>query len=370
MFIEEDVKLDFCDVLIKPKRSTLKSRKDVSLERAMHYKWSDVHDVVIPIWAANMDTTGTFEMAKAFQMGMCNGVWSEQAMPFVALHKHHNIEDWDSTVYYPESLESRMYEADFPSGTNNMAYTCGMNKNEVEKMKTVMDKHHHNGLRYICLDVANGYHQDFLDFVRDIRKWAGSRFVIVAGNVVTREMTEALILAGADVVKVGIGPGSVCTTRKVAGVGYPQLSAIMECADAAHGLGGHVMADGGCTCPGDVAKAFGAGADFVMLGGMLAGHDESGGDVIEENGVPYKRFYGMSSDTAMEKHNGGVATYRASEGKTVTVPYRGQVLDTLKEVFGGIRSACTYVGANNIKNLPKCTTFVRVNRQLNNVFGS
>ena len=193
--------------------------------------------------------------------------------------------------------------------------------------------------------------------------------IIIAGNVVTAEQTEALILAGADIVKVGIGPGSVCTTRKVTGVGYPQLSAVIECADAAHGLGGHVMADGGCTCPGDVAKAFGAGADFVMLGGMLAGHDECAGEEVLEGDTRYKVFYGMSSDTAMNKHSGGVATYRASEGKTVRVKYRGPVSETVQQILGGLRSACTYVGATEIKHLPKCTTFVKVYRQLNTVYG-
>ena len=113
---------------------------------------------------------------------------------------------------------------------------------------------------------------------------------ILAGNVVTGEMVEELILSGADIIKVGIGPGSVCTTRKKTGVGYPQLSAVLECADAAHGLGGHIISDGGCTCPGDVAKAFGAGADFVMMGGMLAGHDQSGGEVISKNLDSYHVF--------------------------------------------------------------------------------
>jgi GMP reductase len=224
--------------------------------------------------------------------------------------------------------------------------------------------------QFFCLDVANGYSEEFLDFVRQVRKqWRDK--IIIAGNVVTAEMTEALILAGADIVKVGIGPGSVCTTRKITGVGYPQLSAVMECADAAHGIGGHIMADGGCQSSGDVAKAFGAGADFVMLGGMLAGHDECAGDMVAgEDGTLYKTFYGMSSDTAMNKHSGGVATYRASEGKTVRVEYRGPVQNTMNQILGGIRSACTYTGARTLKQLPKCTTFIRVKRQLNTVFGN
>jgi GMP reductase len=192
----------------------------------------------------------------------------------------------------------------------------------------------------------------------------------MAGNVVTGEMTEELILSGADIVKVGIGPGSVCTTRKMTGVGYPQLSAIIDCADAAHGLEGLVCADGGCTVPGDLAKAFGAGADFVMLGGMLAGHDQSESEKIEINGETFLRFYGMSSDTAMKRHSGGVAEYRASEGKTVEIPYRGDIEGTLQDILGGIRSACTYTGAKRLKELSKRTTFVRVTQQINNVFGN
>ena len=191
----------------------------------------------------------------------------------------------------------------------------------------------------------------------------------MAGNVVTGEMVEELILAGADIIKVGIGPGSVCTTRIKTGVGYPQLSAIVECADAAHGLGGHIISDGGCRVPGDVAKAFGGGADFVMLGGMLAGHAESGGEIVEVDGKKFRQFYGMSSKTAMDKHAGGVAGYRASEGKTVQVPYHGGVAETVRDILGGVRSACTYVGASKLKELSKRTTFIRVAEQHNEVFG-
>lgn len=170
--------------------------------------------------------------------------------------------------------------------------------------------------------------------------------------------------------KIGIGPGSVCTTRKQTGVGYPQLSAVLECADAAHGLGGHVISDGGCTCPGDFSKAFGAGSDFIMAGGMFASHYESGGELIEIEGKLYKQFYGMSSGVAMTKHSGGVAEYRSSEGKAVTLPYRGYIKDTIMDILGGIRSTCTYVGASSLKELPKRTTFIRVSQQLNEVFGS
>merc|ERR1719488_228970 len=222
-------------------------------------------------------------------------------------------------------------------------------------------------VEFICIDVANGYAEAFVKCIRDVRTRYPER-TIIAGNVVTNEMTEELIMQGADIVKVGIGPGSVCTTRKQTGVGYPQLSAVIECADAAHGLGGRIISDGGCTCPGDLAKAFGAGSDFVMLGGMLAGHEECAGDTVEVNGDYFKVFYGMSSDTAMKKHAGGVAEYRSSEGKTVKVPYRGPIDETIRDILGGLRSACTYVGASELREISKRTTFIRVTQQLNNVF--
>jgi GMP reductase len=240
----------------------------------------------------------------------------------------------------------------------------------------------HDNFRFVCIDVANGYTERFASFVKKIRNLL-PKHVIIAGNVVTAEMTEELILSGADIVKVGIGPGSVCTTRIKTGVGYPQLSAIIECADAAHGLGGHIIADGGCTCPGDVAKAFAAGADFVMLGGMFAGHDEGGGEkhyrwrktgYCDERGDDILstetviKFYGMSSKAANDKHFGGLKDYRSSEGREVFVTYKGQVIDTIQDLLGGIRSSCTYVGASKIKHLPKCATFIRTNKQFNDIY--
>ena len=222
-------------------------------------------------------------------------------------------------------------------------------------------------LKFICVDVANGYSEHFVDFVKKMRDNHPDK-IIMAGNVVTGEMVEELLLGGADIIKVGIGPGSVCTTRVKTGVGYPQLSAIIECADAAHGLSGQIISDGGCKIPGDVAKAFGGGADFVMMGGMFAGHEESGGELIEIDGKQYRQFYGMSSKTAMEKHSGGVANYRASEGKTVKIPYRGPVEETVQDLLGGIRSTCTYVGAGRLKELTKRTTFIRVQEQHNTIF--
>jgi len=337
MRIEREVKLDFEDVLIRPKRSTLYSRKLVNLTRTFEFKFSKTSWTGIPIIAANMDTIGTFEMAK---------VLSKHQM-LTAIHKFYNLEDWINALkngVNPEYLS-------ISAGIDSLSQI----KDQIENLTTNKQKIP----KFICLDVANGYTEKFIDTVKTIRETFPNP--IIAGNVVTGEMTEALILAGADIVKVGIGPGSVCTTRMVTGVGYPQLSAIVECSDAAHGLGGHVISDGGCKYPGDISKAFGAGADFVMLGGMFAGHLESGGELFEENGMKYKRFYGMSSDTAMERHYGEIESYRASEGKTVTVPYKGEVENTLRHILGGLRSAATYVGARTIKEIPKCTTFVLKN---------
>ncbi|XP_037498864.1 GMP reductase 2 [Rhipicephalus sanguineus] len=341
--IDNDVKLDFKDVLLRPKRSTLKSRVEVDLNRTFKFRNSKATYTGIPIIAANMDTVGTFEMAQ---------VLAKHSM-FTAIHKHYSVEQW------------KEFYASNPGIFENIAVSSGSGEADYEKMKAILREI--PALRYICLDVANGYSEAFVQFVRSVRADFPSH-TIMAGNVVTGEMVEELLLSGADIIKVGIGPGSVCTTRKKTGVGYPQLSAVIECSDAAHGLDGHIISDGGCTCPGDVSKAFGAGADFVMLGGMLAGHDESGGEVIEKDGKKYKMFYGMSSATAMEKYHGGVAEYRASEGKTVQVPYRGEVQATVLDVLGGLRSACTYTGAGRLKELTRRTTFIRVTQQLNQVF--
>jgi GMP reductase len=337
MKIDDSVKLDFSDVLLRPKRSTLASRKEVDLEREFYFLHSGRKWRGIPIIASNMDTVGTVSMGKALAThGM-----------LTCLHKFVEPYVFQNEIHFV-----------IPS--------FGIRENDNEQMKRTMELNPFN--TFICLDVANGYSQNFLKYVERTRdEWPNH--TIIAGNVVTPEMTEALLLAGADVIKIGIGSGACCTTRRVAGVGYPQLSAVMECADAAHGMGGHIIADGGCVYPGDVAKAFGAGADFVMLGGMLAGHDECEGDIMDnDDGTKSMLVYGMSSDTAMRKHYGGVQTHRASEGRTVLVPYRGKVDSTIQEILGGLRSACTYVGARKIKHLPRCATFVRVNRQLNSVF--
>lgn len=338
MRIENEVKLDYKDVLIRPKRSILRSRKEVELRRTYKFRNSGNTWWGVPIMSANMDGVGTFNMAHEL---------AKHEM-FTCITKQNTPKDW-----YNQFGE---IDADY------LAISVGTNLEDYEKAQEVIAT---CNLNWICIDIANGYSEHFVDFVRKVRN-DYPKLNIIAGNVVTSDMTQELILAGADIVKVGIGPGSVCTSRIQTGVGYPQLSAVIECSDAAHGLGGHIIADGGCTCPGDVAKAFGAGADFVMLGGMLAGHDEG----LENSNIKSGRvqFYGMSSDTAMNKHSGGVADYRSSEGRTVEIEYKGPVEDTVKDILGGLRSTCTYVGSPTLKQLSKCTTFVRCTQQFNSVF--
>lgn len=370
MRIETEPKLDYSDVLIRPKRSRLTSRSEVDLMREFRFPHSNHAWKGVPIVAANMDTVGTFEMA---------GALSNHAI-MTALHKFYALPDYENYVgeYQKETKQLGVLDSIF--------FSFGITEADMDKLDQVMDQTYdglEDATKFICLDVANGYSEPFAEKVRRVRKKYPNS-VIMAGNVVTGEMTEELILSGADIVKVGIGPGSVCTTRKMTGVGYPQLSAVIECADAAHGLKGLVCADGGCTVPGDIAKAFAAGADFVMLGGMLAGHKENAGEIItrrfmtsevDASGAPviedkkFVEFYGMSSEQAMNRHYNGVAKYRASEGKRVELPYKGEVDDTILEILGGLRSTCTYVGAKSLKELSKRTTFVLVNRQLNEVYG-
>ncbi len=329
MRIIDDTKLDFSDVLISPKRSQLTSRKEADLTRNFTFLHSNHTWTGIPIIAANMDHTGTIAMAH---------VLMEYPM-LTALCKFIKSSEW--------------------GWNKNIIRTVGLDQNLDEQ------PYDSDEAPWICLDVANGYTERFTDYVALLRKHeATKKKIIIAGNVCTPEATEQILLAGADIVKIGIGPGSVCTTRKMTGIGYPQLSAVIECADAAHGLGGHIVADGGCTVVGDIAKAFGGGADFVMLGGMLAGHKECEGEVEGDT----MTFYGMSSEEAQLKYYGGKKSHRASEGKKVQVPYKGNVADTIDEILGGLRSSCTYAGARTLKALPKCTTFVKVNRQLNEVF--
>jgi len=327
LLINEEIKLDYSDVLIRPKRSTMSSRGEVNLERTHKFLWSKKEWSGIPIMSANMDTVGTPSM-------------------HTVLSKH-NMVTCPARHYLKNSTK------EFRGKEANICWFGGID--EIDNLKKVQSG-------FIGLDVANGYTIRFVDAVKKLREKCPDA-TIAAGNVVTADMTQELVLAGADIVKVGIGPGSVCTTRIKTGIGYPQLSAVIECADAAHGLNAHIIADGGCVSSGDIVKAFAGGADFVMIGGMLAGHDECEGKV--ENG--FMEFYGMASESAMDKHDNH-NSYRGAEGKTVKIPHRGRVDDTIKDILSGIRSACTYVGANSLRTLSKCTTFVRVNNTHNTIY--
>ena len=318
MRIEDDIKLDYSDVLLRPKRSTLTSRYDVDITRKYKFKHSDAEWTGVPIMASNMDTVGTPEMhQKMFEYDM-----------ITCPARHYMKKDINKW---------RVGNADNDVLGKNVCMMGGID--DVGHMVI-----HHLKWNFVGIDVANGYTISVINAVKDLRLRLPNS-IIVAGNVVTADMTQELILAGADIVKVGVGPGSVCTTRIKTGVGYPQLSAVMECADAAHGLNAHIIADGGCNSSGDIVKAFAAGADFVMIGGMLAGHDECDGEVV--NGK--MKFYGMSSESAMSRHNVPTREYRGVEGKTVEVTYKGAVKITLIDILSGIRSACTYVGAKRLK---------------------
>mgnify|MGYP001284580828 FL=1 len=339
MKIEEDIKLDFNDVLIRPKRSTMSSRSEVNLVRTFKFPNSGQEWTGVPVIAANMDTVGTYDVYKELSKHKI----------ITAMHKFYSVED-----YKQMDLNKEYFMV-----------STGINENDLIRLQDIVSA---IDVKFICIDVANGYMSKLCEFCSKVRELYPDK-IIVAGNVVTREITEDLILRGkVDIVKCGIGPGSACLTRTQTGVGMPQLSAIMECSDAAHGVNGFIIGDGGITCPGDMAKAFCGGSDFVMMGGQFAGHDENPGDVIEEAGQKYKLFYGMSSDTAMKTHYGQMDKYRSSEGRTIKIKYKGKLEDTVLNYLGGVRSTCTYMNAQSIKNMGKCCTFVRVNRQLNTIY--
>ena len=367
--IRDSIELDFCDVLFRPKRTTLNSRREANVIRKYKFKYYPHTLMSCGIMAANMATTGTFAVNDVLQ----------KYQAITCLHKHYDFKNPENYQYIEQNYNR--------SESAHNAYTfisTGLRDDKEQLFAMLRDKNFK--IDKLCIDIANGYIPKLTDFVKEVRD-KFPEMLIMVGNIVTGDMTQDLLLSGADIVKVGIGPGSVCTTRKLTGVGRPQLSAILECSDAAHGVDGFICADGGCTCAGDVAKAYGAGADFVMLGGMFAGTDEAAGnliertvetaEVVEQNGEfrhllkteKFKQFYGMSSQLAQEKHFGGMACYRASEGKVVEVPYKGSIENVMQEILGGVRSAMTYIGARELKDISKCTTFYRVNRQLNEVFG-
>lgn len=347
MRIDNEIKLDFSDVLIRPKRSTLISRKDVHLYRKFRFLHSKKEWEGIPIVTANMDTTGTFEMART----LC------KHRMITALHKFYSIEE----------LKNFFIEFHNP---DYVAYTLGIREEDFEKLRKILDEGLGEKFNFICLDVPNAYLERFVKKLEELRQMCPCH-IIIAGNVVTNEMTEELLLKGADIVKIGIGSGSSCTTRRQSGVGYPQLSAVIECSDASHGISnnfgasGLIVSDGGAVYPSCIAKAFCGGADFVMSGALFSGFEQSGGDLIEYNGKKFKPYYGMSSLEAMKKNYGEMLNYRAGEGRYLEVPYKGDVNNFIHELLGSLRSTATYIGARKLKEFPKRCTFIKVSRQLN-----
>lgn len=351
MKIVNETKLDFDDILLVPARSPAASRKEVDLKRTYKFFHSPKEWAGLPIMAANMDTTGTFKMGTSLNVHEM----------ITCLHKHYTTKKIND--YF-----------DYYNVEKNVWVSIGMGSSEIPKLMEISESLHYSP--NICIDIANGYTEKFVGFCNDVRE-SFPDSIIMAGNVCTPEMVQELILhGGVDIVKIGIGPGSACTTRLKTGVGYPQLSAIIECSHAAHGLKsgerrmGLICADGGCRIPADVCKAFAANADFVMLGGMLAGADECEGEweYDVDNYIPEQQvkknllFYGMSSEKAQEKHNGGINSYAASEGRVKKIPYKGPVDNIIKDIEGGLRSCCAYVGATSLKDLPKCAKAVKVNR--------
>jgi GMP reductase len=345
MRIEDDIKLDYSDVLLRPKRSTLTSRKEVELEREFKFYHSPKTWKGVPIMTANMATCGTFEMANVLA-------------PFkimTTFHKYYKIEDYQK---FFEHFNNPDY----------IVYTLGIRDEDIEQLKRMIAADLMKHFSFVCIDVPNGYLERFLEAIKLVRSLVPDH-IIIAGNVVTNEMTEEIILAGADIVKVGIGPGSACTTRRMTGVGYPQLSAVIECADAAHGIAneqgyGLIIADGGQQHPSCVAKAFCGGADFNMMGSMFSGYDESAGDLVEKDGKKYKEYFGSSSNKALQEFYGKKEDHRASEGRYVLMPYKGPIANFLQDLFGALRSSGTYIGARTLKEFSKRATFIRVNKQL------
>lgn len=367
MQIIDSVQLDFSDVLIKPRRSSIDSRSKVDITREYKFKWCPYVIKGTGIMQANMGTIGNFNVSRKM---LNNGL-------FACLHKYHNINDLID--FYKELIDKG------DDTWRRCLLAIGLRDDGIDKLRTLNEK---LGVQVgVKFDVPNGYIPQVKEKVIELRKEFPEMFIMV-GNVVTSDITEDLILSGADCVAVGIGPGGQCLTREQTGCGRPQLSAIIECADAAHQVGGMVCGDGGITCPGDLGKAFGAGADFIMIGSMFAGTLEADGDIVSKwiftgeyepaddgSGFEphlelkeFKKFYGMSSTLAQETFGNGKPKYRASEGRVTLVPYAGDIDGVIEELLGGLRSTMTYIGAWKLKNIPKQCTFYKVHNQLNRTY--
>lgn len=339
---EKQTKLDFGDILILPRESNITSRSlvDLNSKHLRSLLKVDTNGII----AANMDGVGTFEIAVTLKN---YGV-------LTALHKHHDV--YDLAEHFSTEDSSHSF---YSLGTSIQDYEKIVHFNQIFRGTSTPIK--------ICIDVANGYMSSLPEFCLKIKSLIPESIIMV-GNVVDYSTAKKL-QSTCNILKVGIGQGSNCLTRTQTGIGYPQFSAVYDiCRDYDGKLREDIMtvcSDGGCVTPGDISKAFAAGAKMVMLGGMLAGTDRGGGDIIEVNGQKYVEFYGMSSATAQKKHNGGLKEYRSSEGRTTLIPYKGDINNVIKNILGGIRSTCTYVGAETIDDLAPLTDFIKVNSVIN-----
>ena len=335
MFYSSEKKLNFKDVLIVPKSSKINSRKDVVLDTKILFPASGINWTGVPIMASNMDNVGTFEMGFALQnFHMTN-----------AVSKFYNKDAWVKSISNGLDLEFNFI-------------TFGLQEiSEIDEIISYILQKTNKNIKTIVFDIPNGYIEKFSKIISEARK-EFPKLGIIAGNVVTSEGVRLLMDSGADGVKVGIGSGGVCDTTETTGIGYPQLSAAIDCSLEVKKYNGFIVSDGGVKITGDISKAFAAGSGFVMLGSLLAAHKESMAPIIRKDNKNFRELYGMSSTQAMVKHYGGVADYRTSEGKLILVEDRGPVKHTLNKILGALRSTCTYINAKNIGEIYENSSFI------------
>ena len=333
--------LDFRHCLIVPTRtSTIRSRSQVKTQTLVHFEKSHQDWIGTPIWTSNMDSTGTIAM-------------------YDKIHKYGLVTCFD------KNINKDLLENDYDLDRERYSVSTGINIKDIEIIRKVIEKYNP---KFLCVDVANGYMEKFISTVAYL-KTCYPDVIIVAGNVVTPEVIPTIGEAGADIIKLGIGSGSVCTTRIKTGIGCPQLSAILNCHETAHNCGIKIMSDGGIQNPGDICKAYAAGADFVMVGGLLAGHADTTENVVESNGQKFAEFYGMSSKEANNKYSGGMKHYKAAEGKKVLIPLKDEsITDTIEDILGGVRSCCSYLGAFNPSQIYERSNLIKVEQQVNDKF--
>ena len=332
--LTQDKKLEFSEVLIKPRPSELASRSDVNLKVAYICKHSKRQIRGCPVIVSNLDSTGTIEMAR---------ITNNYGM-FVCLHKY--IEMEDLTKWFVDIASQRSF------------VTIGTSTGEIDKIKHLseyVDNFKPSYFDKICIDAPNGYTYEFLDMIKYVRTLFPHK-IIMAGNVCDPIGVENIIKAGADIAKCGIASGGLCTTKYKTGIGYPQFSVALECGQAAQELNALCCSDGGVQHTADICKALGAGSHFVMAGSLFTGYDECNAEVVDGK----QKVYGMSSKEANDKYNGGLREYRAAEGMVKYVEQKGSVLKLVGDICGGLASCCTYTNTKNLENLHKNCTFIRV----------